>query len=106
MALAAGHCDTTLAVHLTLLSNCLVGLLANTDHIVLGFHTAYSAHDVIFLISEVTSLQRFHHKVSNHLLGGTPPNADLLHVHPICDEKVLGVNMPCALATQSLTILL
>ncbi len=45
--LAAGHCDTTLAVHLTLLSNCLVGLLANTDHIMLGFCTAYSAHDVI-----------------------------------------------------------
>ncbi len=84
MALAASHHDTTLAVHLTLLSNCLVGLLAKTDHIVLGFCTAYSAHDVILKISEVTSLQRFCHKVSNHLLGGTPPNADLLHVHPIC----------------------
>jgi hypothetical protein len=46
----------------------------------------------------VTSLQRFCHKVSNHLLGRTPPNADLLHVHPIYDEKVLDVNMPCALA--------
>ena len=45
--LAAGHRDMTLAIHLTLLSNCLVGLLANTDHIVLGFCTAYSAHDVI-----------------------------------------------------------
>ncbi len=30
LALAASHCDMTLAVHLTLLSNCLVGLLANT----------------------------------------------------------------------------
>ncbi len=98
MALAAGHPDTTLVVPLTLLSNCLVGLLANTDHIVLGFCTAYSAHDVISQISEVTSLQRFHHKVSNHLLGGTPTNADLLHVHPICDKKVSDVNMPCALA--------
>jgi hypothetical protein len=46
-ALAAGHCDTTLVVHLTLLSNCLVGLLANTDHIVLGLCTVCSAHDVI-----------------------------------------------------------
>ncbi len=45
--LAVGHCDMTLAVHLTILSNCLVGLLANTDHIVLGFCTVYSAHDVI-----------------------------------------------------------
>jgi hypothetical protein len=105
-ALAAGHRDTTLAIHLTLLSNCLVGLLDNTDQIVLGFHTAYSAHDVISLISEVTSLQRFRHKVSNHLLGGIPPNADLLHVHQICNEKVSDVNMPRALATWSLTILL
>jgi hypothetical protein len=45
--LAAGHRDMTLAIHLTLLSNCLVGLLASTDHIVLGFRTAYSARDVI-----------------------------------------------------------
>jgi hypothetical protein len=104
--LAAGHCDMALAVHLTLLNNCLIGLLANTDHIVLGFCTAYSAHDVFSLISEVTSLQRFCHKISNHLLGGTPPNADLLHVHPICDKKVSDVNMPLALAAQSLTIFL
>ncbi len=96
----------TLAVHLTFLHNCLVGLLANTDHIVLGFCTAYSAHDAISKISEVTSLQRFRHKVSNHLLGGTPPNADLFHVHPICDEKVLDVNMSRALAARSLTIFL
>ncbi len=47
LVLAACHCDMTLAVHLTLLSNCLVGLLANTDHIMLGFCTASSAHDVI-----------------------------------------------------------
>ncbi len=47
LALAVGHRDTTLVIHVTLLSNCLVGLLANTDHIVLGFCTAYSAHDVI-----------------------------------------------------------
>ncbi len=51
-------------------------------------------------------MQRFCHKVSNHLLGGTTPNADLLHVHLICDEKVLDINMPCVLAAQSLTILL
>jgi hypothetical protein len=54
----------------------------------------------------VTSPQKFCHKVSNYFLGGTPPNADLLHVDLICNEKVSDVNMPCALAAQSLTILL
>ncbi len=105
-ALVAGHCDAALAVHLTLLSNCLVGLLANIDHILLGFYTAYSAHDVISQIPEVTSLQGFHHKVSNHLLGWTPPNADLLHVHLICTKKVSDVDMPRTLAAWSFTILL
>jgi hypothetical protein len=100
MALAAGHCDVmALAVFIALLNELLAGLPAQSDHITIGFSASHSTHDVISEIPEVTALQRLGHKISNHLLGGTPINADFLHVHSMCDKEVLDVDIPHALAT-------
>ena len=64
-----------------------------------GFNATHSTHDVVSQLSKVTALQRFGPDVSNHFLGRTPMEADLLHVHPISDEKISDVNVPRALAT-------
>jgi hypothetical protein len=56
-------------------------------------HTAYSTHDVISQIPELTSLQGLHHKTSNHLLTGRPLNAHFLHVHPICDNCQMMISL-------------
>jgi hypothetical protein len=88
-----------LAISLALLNKLLAGLLTKTDLISFRFNATHSVHDEISQIPEVTALQGLGHKISNHLLGGTTINADILHVHPICDEEVLDVGMPCGLAT-------
>jgi len=36
----------------------------------------------------MTALQRLGQEVSNHFLGGTPMEADLLHVHPVTNKEV------------------
>ncbi len=56
VALAVGHCDTALAVYLSLLDEILAGLPTQADHISVGFNTSHSTYDVIPQISEVTSL--------------------------------------------------
>ena len=54
----------------------------------------------------MTALQRLGPEVSNHLLGGTPLNADLLHVHAVAYKEVPNINVPRALATQGPPVLL
>jgi hypothetical protein len=96
----ASHCNMALAICISLLDKLLVGLLTTqTNHICFGFNASNSTHDVISQFSELTALKRLSHKISNHLLGGTPINANFLHVHQIHDEEVSDVNMPLALAT-------
>ena len=48
----------------------------------------------------MTALQRLGPEVSNHLLGGTPLEADLLHVHSVAYKEVPNINVPSALATR------
>ena len=48
----------------------------------------------------MTALQRLGPEVSNHFLGGTPMEADLLHVHSVTDKEVPNINVPRALATR------
>jgi hypothetical protein len=96
-ALNTTHCRTAQPAHLC---NLLLGNLANAGSISFGFNTSHSAHDIISQLSEMTALQRFNPKVSNHLLGRTPMEADFLHVHLISNEKVPDVDMPCAFTAQ------
>ena len=54
----------------------------------------------------MTALQRLGPEVSNHLLGGTPMQADLHHVHLVTDKEVPNINVPRALATRGPPVLL
>ena len=81
------------------LTNLFLGSPTDASSILCGFNASHSTHDVVSQLSKVTALQWFSPEVSNHLLSRTPMEADLLHVHPISDEKVSDVNVPCALAT-------
>jgi hypothetical protein len=89
---------------LILPSNFYVGLLANTDHVIPGFHTAYIAHDAISPVPEMTALQWLRHEISHHALCWTSLDANLLHTHSIGDKEVSYVDMPCALAAQNVSI--
>ena len=81
------------------LTNLLLGRPTDASSISFGFNATHSTHDVVSQLSKVTAVQRFSPEVSNHLLSRTPMEADILHVHPISDEKVSDVNVPRALAT-------
>ena len=48
----------------------------------------------------MTALQRLGPEVSNHFLGGTPMEADLLHVHSVAYKEVPNIYVPRALATR------
>ena len=50
----------------------------------------------------VTALQRLCQKVSNHFFGGTPMDADLLHIHLVTNKEVLNVDVPGVFAAQGL----
>jgi hypothetical protein len=55
--LVASNCDTALAIHLALLNKLLAGLLlAQANHICLGFNASHSTHDVISQLFEQTPL--------------------------------------------------
>jgi hypothetical protein len=54
-ALAAGHCDRVLAIHLALLNELLADLLAQTDHMSLGINASHSTCHVISQISDITT---------------------------------------------------
>ncbi len=85
-------------LHFLLPYHLLLDSLSGATSITLGFNTPNSAHDVITKLSEVTALQKFCPKISNHLIGGTPMNTDLLHVDSITHKEVPNVDMPSALA--------
>ena len=91
------HCRKVQPAHL-----CnLLGNLADACSINFGFNTSHSAYDIISKLSEMTALKRFSPEVSIHLHGRTPMEADFLHVHPISNEQVPDVDMPCALTARS-----
>ena len=81
-------------------------LLSGATSITLGFNTHDPTHDVISKLSEVTALQRFHSKTSNHILGGTPMDTDFFHVYSVTHKEILNVDMPSVLAAQSLPVAL
>jgi hypothetical protein len=42
----------------------------------------------------MAALQWLCHKFGNHVFCGTPLNANLFHVDPICNEEVPDVDVP------------